>query len=99
MGVAEKIGRKLRCATYCVRQRAKEQLATETLGWVAALKVAPALLQGGMIKVVKSRNGLLDARVTHLERRHLGGALARHGLRGRFLDAIATRLVVGFVRH
>jgi hypothetical protein len=29
----------------------------------------------------------------------VGGAMACHSLRGRLCDAIATRLVLGFVRH
>ena len=53
---------------YCVRQSPEEELSTKALGWIAALKVAPAFLQGGMVKIGKRRNGLLDARLVRVNR-------------------------------
>jgi hypothetical protein len=59
-----------------VRQRSEEQLPTQTLGWVAAPKGAPAHFQGGMIEIIESRKSLLYGRLVHLEQWHLGGAAA-----------------------
>jgi len=60
---------------YCVRQRPEEQLSTKALGWMVALKIAPVFLQGGMVKIGKRRNGLLDARLVRAKRssRYGGG--------------------------
>jgi hypothetical protein len=50
-----------------------------------------------MVEIVENRDGPLDAPVIHFDRRLVGGGLACHGLRGRLRDAIATRLVLGFL--